>query len=102
MPSLLGIDSGLTVTKAVIFDIDGTPLAVARRRVTQFIPKARHIERDMNELWSATADAIREAIALSNRPASDIQGIAATAHGDGIYLLDQVQKPLGPRHPVTG
>jgi L-xylulokinase len=94
MPSLLGIDSGLTVTKAVIFDIDGTPLAVARRRVTQFVPKARHIERDMNELWSATAAAIREAIALSNRPASDIQGIAATAHGDGIYLLDQEQKPL--------
>lgn len=65
MPTLLGIDSGLTVTKAVIFDIDGTPLAAARRRVTQFIPKARHIERDMDELWNATADAIREAISLA-------------------------------------
>lgn len=95
MPSLLGIDSGLTVTKAVIFDIDGTPIAVARRRVTQFIPKARHIERDMDELWSATADAIAEAISLSGRPATDIQAVAATAHGDGIYLLDQSRKPLG-------
>lgn len=95
MPTLLGIDSGLTVTKAVIFDIDGTPLAAARRRVTQFIPKARHIERDMDELWNATADAIREAISLSGRPASDIEGIAATAHGDGIYLLDHARKPLG-------
>ena len=95
MPSLLGIDSGLTVTKAVIFDVDGTPLAVARRRVTQFMPKARHIERDMDELWTATADAIAEAISLSKRPASDIQAIAATAHGDGIYLLDRSRKPLG-------
>ena len=95
MPSLLGIDSGLTVTKAVIFDIDGTPLAVSRRRVTQFMPKARHVERDMDELWTATADAIAEAIKLSNRPASDIQAIAATAHGDGIYLLDKSRKPLG-------
>ena len=95
MPSLLGIDSGLTVTKAVIFDIDGTPLAVSRRRVTQFMPKPRHIERDMDELWTATADAIREAIALSGRPASDIQAISATAHGDGIYLLGHDQKPLG-------
>jgi L-xylulokinase len=95
MPSLLGIDSGLTVTKAVIFDIDGTPIAVARRRVTQFIPKARHIERDMDELWTATADAIAEAISLSGRPASDIQAVAATAHGDGIYLLDHALKPLG-------
>ncbi|GAC1043251.1 FGGY-family carbohydrate kinase [Rhizobium sp. No.120] len=95
MPSLLGIDSGLTVTKAVIFDIDGTPLAVARRRVTQFMPKARHVERDMDELWSQTADAIAEAIKLSNRPASDIQAIAAAAHGDGIYLLDKAARPLG-------
>jgi L-xylulokinase len=95
MPSLLGIDSGLTVTKAVIFDVDGTPLAVARRRVTQFMPKARHIERDMDELWTATADAIAEAISFSGRPASDIQAIAATAHGDGIYLLDRSDKPLG-------
>ena len=95
MPSLLGIDSGLTVTKAVIFDIDGTQIAVARRRVTQFMPKARHVERDMNELWTATADAIAEAIKLSNRPASDIKAIAATAHGDGIYLLDKSKQPLG-------
>ncbi|ENN85625.1 putative L-xylulose kinase [Rhizobium freirei PRF 81] len=95
MPSLLGIDSGLTVTKAVIFDIDGTPIAVARRRVTQFMPKVRHVERDMDELWIRTADAIAEAIRLSNRPASDIQAIAATAHGDGIYLLDKARKPLG-------
>jgi L-xylulokinase len=95
MPSLLGIDSGLTVTKAVIFDVDGTPIAVARRRVTQFMPHARHVERDMNELWTATADAIREAIELSGRPASDIAAIAATAHGDGIYLTDKTNTPLG-------
>ena len=54
MPSILGIDSGLTVTKAAIFDIDGTPIAVARRRVSQSIPLPRHVERDMDELWTAT------------------------------------------------
>ena len=95
MPSLLGIDSGLTVTKAVIFDVDGTPLATARRKVTQVMPQARHVERDMAELWRATADAIREAIEKSNRPASDIKAIGATAHGDGIYLLDREGQPLG-------
>lgn len=96
MPSLVGIDSGLTVTKAVIFDADGTVLSVARRRVPQIIPAPRHVERDMDGLWSATADAIREAVAKSGRPASDIVGIAATAHGDGIYLVDRELKALGP------
>src|SRR5690606_38381540 len=96
MPSLLGIDNGLTVTKAVVFDIDGIPLSVARRRVPQLMPEPRHVERDMVGLWQATTEAIAEAIAGSGRPAGDIAAVAATAHGDGIYLLDAGRKPLGP------
>ncbi|MGO4569418.1 FGGY-family carbohydrate kinase [Rhizobium sp. 2YAF20] len=96
MPSLLGIDNGLTVTKAVIFDTDGTQLSVARRRVPQSMPRARWVERDMAGLWRATAEAISEAIAQSGRPAGDIMALAATAHGDGLYLLDRDRQPLGP------
>lgn len=96
MPSLLGLDNGLTVTKAVIFDVDGRQLSVARRRVPQRMPAPRHVERDMDGLWQATAEAIAEAIALSGRPAGDILGVAATAHGDGVYLLDAERRPLGP------
>ena len=95
MPSLLGIDSGLTVTKAVVFDTDGAPLGVARRRVPQLMPAAREVERDMAGLWRATAEAIAAAIAESGRPAADIQAVAATAHGDGLYLLDAERRPLG-------
>lgn len=96
MPSLLGIDNGLTVTKAVIFDIDGSVLAVARRRVPQSQPKPHFVERDMDALWQATAQAIAEAISLSGRPAADIVAVAATAHGDGVFLLDASHRPLGP------
>jgi L-xylulokinase len=96
MPSLLGIDNGLTVTKAVIFDGDGTQLAVARRRVPQSMPHPRWVERDMAGLWRATADAVREAIGLSGRDAGDIKAVAATAHGDGVYLLDSDRRPLRP------
>ena len=96
MPSLLGIDNGLTLTKAVIFDLDGTVLAVARRRVPQSMPRPHHVERDMAGLWRATAEAIAEAVQLSGRPADDIRAIAATAHGDGLYLLDRAGAPLGP------
>jgi len=95
MALLLGIDNGLTVTKAVIFEEDGTPIAVARRRVPQSLPEPRHVERDMAGLWSATAEAIREAIEKSGRPAAEIKAVAATAHGDGVYLLDRDRRPLG-------
>ncbi|TNC63483.1 FGGY-family carbohydrate kinase [Rubellimicrobium roseum] len=96
MASLLGIDNGLTVTKAVVFDADGTPLTTARRRVPQSMPRPRRVERDMDGLWRATAEAVAEAVARSGRPAEDIRAVAATAHGDGLYLLDAARRPLGP------
>lgn len=95
MPCLLGIDNGLTVTKAVVFDETGAVLSVARRRIPQIMPGPRHVERDMAGLWVATAEAISEAIAHCGRPASEIAAVAATAHGDGLYLLDRAGKPLG-------
>lgn len=95
MACLLGIDSGLTVTKAVIFDESGRELAVARRRVPQILPKPHHVERDMDQLWHATADAISEAVQLSGRTASEIVAVAATAHGDGLYILDREKRALG-------
>lgn len=95
MPCLLGIDNGLTVTKAVVFDEGGKPLSVARRRITQILDRPYHVERSMSELWHETAAAIREAIETSGRPAGDIAAVAATAHGDGVYLLDKDRLPLG-------
>jgi len=77
-PCLLGIDNGLTVTKAVVFDAAGNVLSVARRRLPQLIPAPRFVERDMAGLWSSTAEAIAEALAASGR-ADDIAAVAATA-----------------------
>ena len=96
MALLLGIDNGLTVTKAVIFAENGQVLATARRRVAQSMPRARHVERDMGDLWTQTAAAIAEAVAACGRPATQIAAVAATAHGDGLYLLDRQAQPLGP------
>lgn len=96
MPCLIGIDNGLTVTKAVVFDADGSQLSLARRRVPQSMPRPYYVERDMDGLWNATAEAIAEALAASGRGAGDVAAIAATAHGDGLYLLDAERRPLGP------
>lgn len=95
MSYVLGIDSGLTVTKAAIFDTQGTQVAVAKRSVTQLMPEPYHVERDMDHLWVQTSAAIREALQISGLAARDIVAVSQTAHGDGLYLLDQARQPLG-------
>ncbi|TDL79345.1 carbohydrate kinase [Palleronia sediminis] len=95
MDRILAIDSGLTVTKAVIFDLAGRQIAVARRNVRQIKPAPHHVERDMAELWHETASAIRDVLAQSGTDPARIAAVAATGHGDGVYPLDRAGAPLG-------
>jgi L-xylulokinase len=92
----LGLDSGSTATKAVIFDTLGRTVAVGSRRVDQRQPRARHVERDMEETWAAASGAIRDALELGKVPASAIAAVGVTGHGDGLYLVDRQGAPLGP------
>lgn len=95
MVALLGIDNGLTVTKAVIFDEFGRQLGVSRKTVPQIKSQPRFVERDMDVVWRKTAAAIKEVIELSRLQADDIHAVSVTAHGDGLYLLDRHCRPLG-------
>lgn len=95
MARIVAIDSGLTVTKAVVFDLAGRQLGVARRSVEQRIPAPHRVERDMADFWRQTASAIRDALAASDTAPGDVIAVAATAHGDGVYLLDRAGAPLG-------
>jgi L-xylulokinase len=91
---LLGVDSGSTATKAVVFDTSGRTIAVGSRRVEQRQARARHVERDMQETWEAACGAIRDV--LRKIPADRIAAVGVTGHGDGLYLVDDAGAPLGP------
>lgn len=96
MDRILAIDSGLTVTKAVIFDLEGQEIAVARTVVPQLLPAPHHIERDMRNLWQLTSQATQQVLTQSNTDPARILAVGCTAHGDGLYLLDHSGAPLGP------
>ncbi|GHC38433.1 FGGY-family carbohydrate kinase [Aidingimonas halophila] len=93
---LLGIDSGSTVTKAAIFDMEGNTRAIGRAQVSPRHPQPHRVERDMEETWSAVAEAIRHALSNADISNTQIAAIGITAHGDGLYLLDTDTRPLGP------
>jgi L-xylulokinase len=92
----MGIDNGLTVSKAAIFDLQGREVAVQGHKVDLSYPRPAWVERDSEVVWQTTAQAIREAIEKAGIDPRDIVGIGNTAHGNGIYLVDRRGAPLGP------
>ena len=93
---VLGLDCGLTVTKAVLFDETGHARAIAGARVPQESPRPRWLERDVNALWTASAEAIRSVMEQAGADPRDVMGVGVTAHGDGLYLLDAEGRPTRP------
>jgi L-xylulokinase len=94
MQWLLGIDAGSTVTKAVVFDLNGRVHATASQRVALQYPQPRHVERDQDELWRAVCAVTREA--LTDLDPADVIALGVTSHGDGIYLVDEQLRPTRP------
>ena len=77
---LLGLDNGGTMVKAVIFDGNGKEVAGAATKLRMITPEASMTERDMEELWEANCQVIREALAKAGGGAAEkIRGCPAAA-----------------------
>jgi sugar (pentulose or hexulose) kinase len=89
---LLGVDSGTSIVKSVVFDLHGAEIAVARRDMPLVSPKPGWSEVDMRAAWEATADTIAEVVqnvGLDNISAVGISGTAC-----GAWLIDENGQPL--------
>lgn len=93
---LLGIDSGLTMTKAVVFNTDGKALGVGSVRTISSTPHPRWTERDMMDVWHGCVQAIHIALEKASVNAREIVAIGVTAHGDGVYMIDRHGVPVRP------
>jgi len=89
----MGIDNGGTATKAVLFDSAGIAVGSASRKVPMIMPEPGFTERDMDALWKANCEAIREAITAAGVDAGDVKGVACTGHGKGLYLWGRNGRP---------
>ena len=49
---LLGLDAGLTLTKAVVFRPDGTPVGAGQVGSQQHSPHEGWVEKDLDDLWA--------------------------------------------------
>ena len=74
---ILAIDEGTTGTRAVIIDRDSRIKAQAYKEFTQFTPTPDRTEHDPEEIWQATYDVMKKALAEASLKADDIQAIGS-------------------------
>ena len=76
--AIMAIDQGTTSSRAIIFDVDGVPLAMDQQEHEQIFPKAGWVEHDPMEIWRNTREVMGAALAKSNLSLSDIDAVGIT------------------------
>ncbi|WP_064743147.1 FGGY-family carbohydrate kinase [Pseudonocardia spinosispora] len=91
--SVISVDAGTTMIKAVGYDGDGVESCVVRQETTLARRQAGWVEQDMAEVWNAVVHAVRTVVAELDEPPDYL---ALTAQGDGCWLVDNLGRPTGP------
>ena len=92
---ILAIDQGTTSTRAIVFDASGQPLASAQKELPQICPKPGWVEHDAEEIWSATVEVCRGALARAKLDAKALAGIGITNQRETTVVWDRsTGKPI--------
>lgn len=95
----LAIDAGTSAVKAVVLDREGRQLAIGRAAAGVTRGGSGFAEQDMETVWRAVVSACRSALGeheAASHPGGAIEGVATTAQGDGVWLVDGSGVPAGP------
>ncbi len=88
----IGLDSGTSGIKAVLFDTQGNEIFKKGFPLTAIQPVENWFEEDVGEIWEKAKACIQEITA--HYPAQEILGIGITAQGDGLWMLDEDGQPV--------
>ncbi|MCA0301952.1 MAG: glycerol kinase GlpK [Proteobacteria bacterium] len=86
---ILAIDQGTTSTRAIVFDRQGRPVASAQKELPQIFPRPGWVEHDAEEIWSATVEVCRGALAKSKLDARALAGIGITNQRETTVVWDR-------------
>lgn len=89
----LGIDAGTTNIKLSMFDLSLKEIGTCGKKTKVYIPEPGASEIDMEELWEALCDCAQQLKARKPKEWAAIVGVAVSGQGDGLWPLDQDNKP---------
>ena len=93
---VLGIDSSTTATKAVLVDPSGRVAAVGVGEYGVESPHTGWSEQHPSLWWTATQQAIAEAVGASGAEPTDVRAVGLTGQMHGSVLLDAVGEVVRP------
>ncbi|WP_348755643.1 glycerol kinase GlpK [uncultured Aquincola sp.] len=86
---VLAIDQGTTSTRAIVFDAGGRPVASAQKELPQIFPRPGWVEHDPEEIWAATVEVCRGALAKAKLDAKALAGIGITNQRETTLLWNR-------------
>ncbi len=94
---MLALDQGTTSSRAILFDAEGRPAAVAARPFAQHYPQPGWVEHDPEDLWATTLESAHEAIARAGVDVGAIAAIGVTNQRETALAWDRASgAPLAP------
>lgn len=87
MTHILAIDQGTTSSRAVIFDRELNPVAMAQEEFRQHFPASGWVEHDPSDLWSTVAATSRAAIEKAH--GAQISAIGITNQRETVVVWDR-------------
>ncbi|MFN3165817.1 MAG: glycerol kinase GlpK [Phycisphaeraceae bacterium] len=75
---ILALDQGTTSSRAILFDVFATPVAVAQQDFEQLYPKPGWVEHDPMTLWQTQRDTAVDVLKQANATADRVAGVGIT------------------------
>ena len=86
---ILSIDQGTTSSRAILFNREGSIVAVSQKEFEQIYPKPGWVEHNPLEIWSTQVSVVTEAIAKAGLNSIDIHAIGITNQRETTVVWDK-------------
>lgn len=92
---ILALDQGTTSSRAILFNINASVIAVSQKEFTQIYPKPGYVEHDANEIWKTQLEVARDVINKANISLDEIDSIGITNQRETTVVWDKnTGKPI--------
>jgi glycerol kinase len=89
VPYVLALDQGTTSSRALLFDAQGSIVALAQRELTQIYPQAGWVEHDPAEIWTTQLGVAVEVLARAEVGPRDVAALGITNQRETTVIWDR-------------